>query len=215
MSKLIDLSGQRFGRLTVIERAESPGKRVSWLCKCECGKEIIVTADKLRSAHTRSCGCLSKEITSASSRTHGMSKTRLFKLWTAMRERCSCKKLISYPNYGGRGIRVCDEWQNSFETFRDWSIKNGYNDELSIDRIDVNGNYCPENCRWVTIAEQANNKRNNRRITLHGETHTLAEWSKMKGIKVSTISIRLKQGWTVERALNEPTHKWTRRGNVR
>lgn len=210
--RLIDLTGQHFGRLTVIKRVESSGKhkRGMWLCKCECGKEIIVASDKLRSGHTKSCGCFSHECIASRSKTHGMSHTRIFKLWTAMRERCSCQSLISYPNYGGRGIKVCDEWQNSFVAFLDWSIANGYSDELSIDRIDVNGNYCPENCRWVTVKVQANNKRNSRMLTLDGETHTLAEWSELTGVKQATISIRLKKGWTVERALKEPTHKCIR-----
>lgn len=207
MPKLIDLSGQRFGRLLVVQRAENIGKRVAWHCKCDCGKNTIVVADKLLRGKTKSCGCYSIERIARLNMTHGMSRTRLFKIWTAMRERCTCKKLINYPDYGGRGIKVCDEWMNNFETFRDWAYVNGYTDELSIDRIDVNGNYCPENCRWVTRLVQNNNKRNNRKITYNGQTLTLSEWARTKGLKRATLFIRLKQGWTVERALTEPTHR--------
>ena len=204
---MIDLSGQRFGRLTVVRKADNKNGRVAWLCVCDCGKETIVSSDKLRQGRTQSCGCLSVELTVARSTKHGMSHTRLFKIWTAMLERCEYTKSINYQNYGGRGVTVCPEWRESFETFRDWSLANGYAHNMSIDRLDVNGNYCPENCRWATRKEQANNKRNSRLIACNGEEHTLAQWGEKTGLSVSVIHQRLKRGWSTEKALTTPVKK--------
>ena len=134
---------------------------------------------------------------------HGMRHTRIYNIWRSMRQRCTNPKCINYKNYGGRGIKVCPEWEQ-FQTFHKWAIDNGYSDELTIDRIDVNGNYEPSNCRWISYKEQSNNKTNNRRIEVGGEVHTMSEWAEIKGIKVSVIWYRLESGWTPERAVNEP-----------
>lgn len=273
MGKKIDLTGQKFGRLTAIKIVPNKRKDTYWLCKCDCGNTKEVDTYRLRSGHTRSCGCLEqenrekrkqldgyigkqyahllilKEIPTAKyetrkvlcrcdcgtekivdfenvisghtkscgcykrtllidrSTTHGMSNTRLYKVWGLMIQRCYDKNSRAYKGYGGRGITVCDEWLDNFVEFHDWAYSHGYNEraaymECTLDRIDVNGNYCPENCRWVDAKEQCNNKTTNRKITFNGETHTIAEWAKKYNINYTTLFCRLfKLGWTVEEAL--------------
>ena len=141
---------------------------------------------------------------------HGKSSTRLYDIWRGMKERCYRPKHLRFGKYGGRGISICDEWRNSFEVFEKWAINNGYNESLTIERIDVNGNYEPNNCRWATNKEQQNNKQNNRRITWNDETKTLAEWSEIVGIKKTTLKERLNAGWDVEAALTTPVKRRTR-----
>lgn len=132
---------------------------------------------------------------------HGMRHTRLYNIWRSMNQRCYNTNTINYERYGGRGIRVCDEWRHDFVAFRDWAVANGYTDNLTIDRKDANGNYNPSNCQWATYKEQANNKRSNRLLELHGVSHTLGEWASITGIKLATIWARLNKGWSVEEAL--------------
>lgn len=161
MAKLIDLTGQRFGRLTVIERVENNRRgQARWLCRCDCKKEIVVTSSNLRCGHTNSCGCFKLD----SSVTHKGSKTRLYRVWVGMRERCNNPNSSRFSDYGGRGITVCAEWQHDFSAFRDWAIANGYDETAphgtcTIDRIDNDKGYFPENCRWVTSKEQNANQR--------------------------------------------------------
>lgn len=137
-------------------------------------------------------------------------------IWDSMKKRCCNPNEPAYKNYGGRGIKVCNEWLNSFFAFREWATENGYSDDLSIDRIDVNGNYCPENCRWVDAKTQCNNRRNNHAITFMGETHTISEWSKITGIHQDVILYRIKAGWDVERALTEKVRvrRWRKKPAV-
>lgn len=166
MPKLIDLTGKRFGRLTVIERYGTVDGHAAWKCKCDCGNKTVVNGKWLRAGKTTSCGCYHKELLAKRSKTHGMTKTRLYSIWHDMKNRCFYQKDKSFEDYGGRGITVCEEWKNSFESFRDWSLLNGYSDNLTIDRINNDGNYDPSNCRWVTMKEQCSNRR--KRGTLYG-----------------------------------------------
>ena len=164
MAKFNDLTGKRFGRLIVVERAEnyiSPQgqARKRWLCKCDCGNMVIVPARSLINDASKSCGCLQKEIAKNTFTRHGKRGSRLYIIWSSMKTRCYNGKSRAYKWYGGRGIKICDEWLNDFQAFYDWAMANGYKDDLTIDRIDVNGNYEPSNCRWITISEQQKNKR--------------------------------------------------------
>lgn len=170
--RALDLAGRKFGRLTAIEKVGKQNGHITWRCKCDCGNEAVVQGTALKNGYTQSCGCLWKEAVSEyrhgdrrrkavgkAHTTHGMSNKRIYRIWQAMRNRCGNPNKPDYKYYGGRGISVCEEWKNSFEPFYKWAMSNGYNDTLTIDRIDVNGNYEPNNCRWVTMAEQNKNKR--------------------------------------------------------
>lgn len=202
MSKCIDLTGQKFGRLTVIKRAENKSGQTMWLCRCECGNERFVCGGNLKSGHTKSCGCLNNEMIGNLNKTHHKYNTRLHGIWAAMKSRCYNPKNNRFKNYGGKGIEVCEDWQ-SFKPFYDWAMANGYREDLTLDRKDGNKNYCPENCRWATQEEQQNNRSNNHLITYNGETHTLAQWAKLKNINSATLAARLKKGWSTEKAMTK------------
>lgn len=206
MSKPLDLIGHRYGKLVAVRRV-SGGKRGKslWFCECDCGAKTIVVGTNLVRGLTRSCGCLNKAVTSERFAKHKLSAHRLYKIWTDMKKRCTNKSHKSFNDYGGRGIKVCDEWAHYFQRFYEWSICNGYEDTLSIDRIDVNGDYCPENCRWADRITQANNCRTNHYLTHNGETKTIAEWARALGMSDSVIRQRLsKLGWSVEKTLSTP-----------
>lgn len=209
MPAFIDLTGQRFGRWTVCEMTGKRNGKIIWLCKCDCGNTKIVQGSSITNGASRSCGCLTRETTIARNTTHGGRKSRLYNIWNHMLRRCGNPKVKAYKDYGLRGITVCPEWKDSFEAFRDWANANGYSDEKSIDRIDVNGNYCPNNCRWETRQVQNNNRRSVRQVTFNGITHTIREWSDLTGIDYFVIRSRLNRGWSVERALTEKPKKTT------
>ena len=204
MPKALDIRGRKFGRLTAIEPTGQRNKsgQIYWTCSCDCGKTLRVTASCLvRGNHTVSCGCWRNE----ACRTHGEKRTRLYRAWLSMRQRCRNPNCDVYHHYGGRGIAVCAEWESSFEAFRDWALANGYSDDLSIDRIDNDKGYSPDNCRWATELEQHNNTRANRHLSFRGVLHTVTEWSRITKIPEGTIRNRIKVlGWTTERALTEP-----------
>ena len=205
MKKYKDETGNRYGRLVVLERTTSSKRGVAmWMCRCDCGRIIVARGDHLRRGATLSCGCYMRDKAKEYSQKHGGTKTRMYRIWCNMKNRCNNAKVKMFADYGGRGIKVCDEWHHSFEAFRNWALSNGYQDDLTLDRIDVNGNYEPTNCRWTTIAEQQSNRRNNTILTFDGRQKTIQQWSKERGIAVSTIRSRIKSGWTVDRALTEP-----------
>lgn len=202
-----DLIGEKYGRLTVLNR-EPNGKahNTRWKCECQCGNIVIVYASSLRSGATQSCGCLWKERATK----HNMYGTRIYCIWDGMKSRCYNKNHRAFKNYGGRGIKICDEWldkENGIVNFYNWAVQNGYKDNLSIDRIDVNGNYEPNNCRWVDNKTQSNNKRNCCYITYNNETHTAAEWAEILKIDKRTLYSRLFNNWSIEKAFTTPVRK--------
>lgn len=197
--RLINLTGQKFGRLTVLDRLHNyhDKKQTHWLCVCDCGSLVEVFGFMLRNGNTKSCGCLNKEIIT----THDKSNTRLYNIWTLMKARCYNKNNRAYHNYGGRGIAVCDEWKDDFQAFYVWSIENGYVENLSIDRINNNGNYSSNNCRWVTRKQQNRNTRRNRMYTINGVTKCLQYWCDYYKLNRSTVCNRLSKNWSIEKAL--------------
>lgn len=198
-----DYIGKRFGRLTVLPEYKSTGNARKYLCKCDCGKYIYSTIGNLNSGNTKSCGCLEKELLSKRNRTHGQSNSRIYNIWIKMIERCEKEYSPSYKKYGEKGIKVCEEWHN-FTSFFKWSMGNGYNDELTIDRINGTLGYSPENCRWATPQEQANNIKTNLRIEYNGEKKTLAEWSREFSIPYKVLYQRIhKYKWDFERAVTQ------------
>lgn len=204
MGAFIDLTGQKFGRLTVIRRTESTNKNIKWVCLCECGNYTNVFGIDLKSGKTQSCGCVHSEQLTKRNYKHGLCDDPLRVVWSGLKDRCYNMNCKAYKNYGGREITVCDEWRNDFQAFYYWAMSNGYKNGLTIDRIDVNGNYEPSNCRWATMKEQANNKRNNRLITYNGKTQTITQWADETGIERRTISARISRGWNIERTLSTP-----------
>ena len=200
MGKIKNLLGQRFGKLVVIKYAgkEERGRSL-WLCQCDCGNQKVVKARHLLHNDAKSCGCSQHQ----KPRTTTEDDRRLGDTLQNMKARCNNPNNIHYKNYGGRGITVCEEWQH-VDKFREWAYNNGYKPGLTIDRIDVNGNYEPSNCRWITMQEQQFNKTDSHLITYKGETKCLAEWENQLGIDHRTILARLNNGWTVEQALFTP-----------
>ena len=194
-----DLTGQKFGRLVVIERAENDNGRIMWRCRCQCGNEKNAPAHDLTRGRIQSCGCL-REF-------HGMTNERLYREWIDIKKRCNKPYSKPFKYYGARGIAICDEWANSFKAFSAWALANGYRDELTIDRIDVNGPYSPDNCRWATKKEQGNNKRNNHMLTYGGKTQTLTQWADEVNISRTALRHRISSGWSVEQALTTPARK--------
>ena len=200
-----NMIGKVYGNLTVLEYCGTDKYHNKlYKCKCVCGNETITQGYGLRTNHVKSCGCLKKSVAKQNFTTHGLRNHPLYITWVNMRKRCNDSNATGYENYGGRGIKICDEWNNDFEIFYNWAIKNGYKKGLTIDRINNNGNYEPNNCRFVDYYIQGSNKRNNHFITINGETKTLFQWSRLYNIDPSLILCRIKRGWTEQDAITKP-----------
>ena len=207
MATKIDLQGLRFGRLLVSDQATNDNQgKIQWSCLCDCGNTKVVRAKFLRNRDTQSCGCLHKDIArriaSKNFTKHYKSNHPIYRIWIGMKQRCLNPKSSVYKYYGGRGIKIYSSWINSFTVFLG-DMLSSWKPGLSLDRIDVNGNYELSNCRWITQKEQANNRTSNRRLAYNNETHTISEWSDKLSIKSNTIISRLNMGWSVERTLSK------------
>lgn len=208
MGKFVDLTGQRFGRLIVLERrgTDKHGK-VLWLCQCDCGNSTMTTTGQLKSGKTSSCGCLHNELLVLRNTKHGKTNTRLYRIYEGIKTRCYSNSYKEYYLYGGRGITVCEEWKSDFMNFYNWAMENGYSDDLTIDRIDVDGNYEPSNCRWATAKEQANNTRKTNYLIFNGIKKSFNEWSVLVNIKTKTLKNRFfNLGWSAEKTLRTPVN---------
>lgn len=196
MGKVIDLTGQKFNRLTVLERAEnSKCGKARWLCRCECGNEVIVLGSSLTSGHTKSCGCLSREKFLEHTKTHGMTRTSIYNTWVSMIQRCENPKCKNFDRYGGRGIKVCERWHDFNNFYADVSILPHFGEKgYTLDRIDNNGNYCPENCRWATAKEQCRNQRTNIKVFYDGKEMMIEEAAQKSGINHKTLYKRYHAG---------------------
>lgn len=193
----IKMIGQRFGKLLVLEQVGKNKRGILFKCQCDCGNRAVYPGKDLRSENNKSCGCLR----------HGMSGTRIHEAWTNMKRRCNDPNNKSYPNYGGRGITYDESWEEFRGFYED--MKEGYDDRLTLDRIDVNGPYSKENCRWVDMEEQANNKTSNRMLTYQGETLTMSQMARKHGLPVDLLKGRLYKGWTVKDAIERKTERET------
>ena len=201
MGKKIDLTGQRFGRLRVIKETEKRnrnGGNVIWLCECDCGAVVEVSSENLRRGATKSCGCYNRDIITKENPKY---KRKLYSIYHSIKNRCRNQHDKAYKNYGGRGINLSDKW-DTYEKFEQWAMDNGYQEGLWLDRIDNDGDYSPENCRFCTPKEQQNNKRTNIFVEINGERKTIQQWAEASGIKRATIERRIELGWNADDLLN-------------
>lgn len=198
MGNKLELLGKKFGRLTVIqEYGKDKNGKVLWECQCDCGNKTVSLGSNLVRGKSLSCGCLKNELTSKRMKKHGMRSTKIYKKWQGMKRRCYEKENRQYKNYGGRGIIICDEWlgEHGFENFYSWAMRNGYRDGLSIERKNVNGDYCPENCCWIPLPEQSRNKTNTKRIS---DSVIAVDLARKNGTCLSTMYGRMRKGMTPE-----------------
>ena len=203
---MLDLTGQRYGRLVFVRQFKKDNhNRWMWECLCDCGNTTVVLPNNVKNGSISSCGCLKKDLLHEKLYKHGIPGSHhLYRIWSSMKRRCNSPNTKEYAHYGGRGIYVCDEWMHDAKAFYDWSMANGWKEGLTLDRIDNDGPYCPDNCRWVTYKIQMNNKSNNIRIDWKGENHTLSEWSEIVGLNVETLKYRIEVGWPVDKAMTVP-----------
>ena len=192
---------------------------MAWLCLCDCGNHHEALSHNLLQGAVKSCGCLQRETGTINGLKHGMHNTRLYRVWAAVKVRCYSKSHPTYKNYGARGIGMCSDWRNNFQSFYDWAMANGYDETAdryacTLDRIDVNGDYGPDNCRWVTQKQQCNNTRHNLTVTIDGTTKTVAEWCDDSGVNRSTAYSRIRNGWQPERAVLTPSRPKRKKGHA-
>ena len=219
MPKFIDLTGQRFGRLTVVSRSKNnKHNEVCWNCSCICQNVKTIRGKSLTSGKTQSCGCFHNEISSNQCKKnnknlfkHGDINSRLYNIWHGMKQRTMNTKNKYYNDYGGRGITVCDEWKKDFIVFKKWALQNGYSDNLTIDRKNNNKGYNPENCRWADMKTQNNNTRSNNLITFNDKIQTLSQWADELRIERSILKYRLNHGWGIEKTFKTPVKKKNRK----
>ena len=198
---MVDIAGKRYGKLVALQDVgRASDRQALWKCRCDCGNFKTVKGRDLRCGDVKSCGCIHKNYGSRNS------KTRLYRIWSAMKARCYNPKNKSYALYGGRGIKICAEWKSDFLAFKQWALSSGYASELSIDRIYSSGNYCPENCRWATATEQGNNTRRNHAVTWGGKTQNISQWERELGFKRGVLVSRICRGWSVEKAFSTPPY---------
>lgn len=215
--RIKDLTGKKFNKLLVKGYIGKNDKNQAlWLCMCECEKYIVVNTSSLKNGHTKSCGCLKSELTIQRNKTnvhikHGKARTRIYRIYQGMKERCYNKNNERYKNYGKRGIIICDEWlnkENGFINFYNWAMNNGYTDELTIDRINVDSNYEPNNCRWITNKEQQSNKTYHHLLDYNGKIQNIAKWSEQTGLPYDVIWRRIEDGWNVNDILKPIKDKY-------
>lgn len=206
MGNYKDLVGYRFGKLIILRYLGSTikGGHAMWECLCDCGNITTTTTNHLNAGHTTSCGCAGRQARLRAKTKHGDCGTRLYGAYRDMKSRCYNHRNVGYRHYGGKGIRVCEKWLDSYGAFKEWALLNGYNDELTLDRRDINKDYCPENCRWATFTEQQNNTSRTRRILYNGNTQSVAEWARELGLPYTILYSRLKQsGWDAVKVFRE------------
>lgn len=203
MSKLVDRTGQRYGRLVVLSRHGSRQNKAEWLCACDCGRQTLVLSNALHSGNTRSCGCLQPESVASRNSTHGLSRVEAgtYKVWKDMKARCYVESNKHFKDYGGRGIEVCERWRNDFAAFL--ADMGARPQDMTIDRRDGDGHYEPSNCRWADKFTQARNRRNNHVIEYLGESKTLAQWCSEFGLESSLVRYRLRRGWALSEAFRK------------
>lgn len=215
MGKKLDIkSGDRFSRLTIIKEVDSRKKARFFLCRCDCGIEKEIRMVLLTNGDTKSCGCYKREHLLNMIYKNGLSRTKPYAIWNSMKQRCCNKNSKAYEHYGARGVRVCDEWMD-FEIFYDWTINNGYQEGLTLERIDVNGNYEPSNCTWIPQSEQSNNTRRSRIILYEGKEQNLRQWANELNIKYDTLFGRLSKGWSIKKAFETPVDIKNRNGRAK
>ena len=204
MGRTKDLTNQRFCRLVALKIVgKTSNYSILWECICDCGNTVIVPSKELLREHKKSCGCLKETYKFK----HGYSKHPLYDCWVSMKARCNNKRNPKFPSYGGRGITVCKEWENDFCSFLEWSLKNGYDEQLTLDRIDNNKGYFPKNCRWTTRKVQQNNTRHNKHIEYNGQTKTLSQWCELLNLSRSAVNYRLMNGYSINDAFEIPIRK--------
>lgn len=208
--RVIDRTGLRYGRLTVLSQAERTEKgHTQWLCRCDCGNTKIIPTYNL--TRIQSCGCYRDEVFKRDHVKHGMCNTKLYRVWSSMKARCKNPNSQEWHRYGGRGITVCEEWKAGYENFFKWAMANGYKEGLTLDRIDNDKGYSPDNCRWATYEEQLNNTSKNLFIEYNGTFKTATQLARENDVNPKMFIQRIKLGWDVERALKEPCHTEFRR----